>query len=129
MNLLIIRGRLTKDPELRITPQGKSVCTMTIAVNRYVRGNEKETMYIKVTAWDKIAESCGKYAVKGQDVVAIGAVSMESWEGRDGKTHSVISLSAKSVEFLSKPRSDADDSGLSYDPDAFTDINPNDIPF
>lgn len=129
MNVIFIRGRLTQDPDLRTTPQGKAVCSLNLAVNRYVRGNEKETMFIKVTAWDKVAENCGRHLVKGQDILVQGSASVESWTGKDGKAHASLVVTAKGIEFLSKPRSDADDSGLSYDPDAFTDISPKDIPF
>ena len=73
MNVIFIRGRLTQDPDLRTTPQGKAVCSLNLAVNRYVKGNEKETMYIKVTAWDKVAENCGRHLVKGQDILVQGS--------------------------------------------------------
>ena len=129
MNAIFIRGRLTQDPDLRTTPHGKAVCSLNLAVNRYVGGNEKETMYVKVTAWEKVAENCGKHLVKGQDILVQGPASVEAWLGKDGKAHASLVVTAKGIEFLSKPRSDADDSGPSYDPDAFTDISLKDIPF
>ena len=67
LNVIALMGRLTREPELRVTPGGTSVCTVTLAVERdYVeRGGERETDYIDVVSWGKTAEFVARYFRKG----------------------------------------------------------------
>lgn len=114
MNKLIITGNLVRDPETRQTPSGITICTFTIAVNR--RGkDEKAVDYFRVTAWRQLAENCQRFLAKGRKVAVTGAVSLNTYTKKDGTGGASLEVNADEVEFLS-PRSDADDTGLAYDP-------------
>lgn len=102
MNRLFIIGNCTKDAELRSTPQGKSVCSFTVAVNRRKKTEgQQETDYFKVTAWDQLAENCGKYLTKGKKVAVVGSVSVHTYTTQDGKSGASLEVVASEVEFLS----------------------------
>ena len=122
MNKLYIIGNLTRDPELRNTAQGISVCSFTVAVNRRRKnnqnGNEPDCDFFKVTAWRERGETCGKYLTKGSKVAVIGAVELKTYTANDGTTRANMEITADDVEFLSPKtqRGDADDSGLTYTP-------------
>ena len=101
MNRITIIGNLTRDPELRMTSNGIPVCSMTVAVNRRRRAQEaQETDYFNVTTWRQMAESCAQYLTKGKRVAVSGAVSMRTYEGRDGRLHASLEIQAEEVEFL-----------------------------
>ena len=108
MNKLIIIGNLTRDPELRTTPQGKQVCSLDVAVNRRknVEG-QPDADYFRVNAWNGLAENCAKYLSKGKKVAVTGSVSLSKRE-HDGKFYASIEVFAEDVEFLS-PKGNADD--------------------
>ena len=100
MNKLTIIGNLTKDPELRTTQGGVSVCTFTVAVNRKKK-DEKQTDFFRVTAWRERGEICAKWLIKGRKVCVIGPVSVSTYTGQDGATHAHLEVMAEEVEFLS----------------------------
>lgn len=101
MNSLTIIGNLTRDPELRITPQGKKVCSLDVAVNRrrQVEG-QTEADYFRVNCWNALAESCAKFLAKGKKVAVTGSVSLSKRE-HDGKFYASMEVFAEEVEFLS----------------------------
>lgn len=106
MNSLHIIGNLTKDPELRTTSTGLSVCSFTVAVNRKkTKDGQQETDYFNVTAWRERGETCAKYLSKGKKVSVVGPVSVDTWESK-GKHGASLEVTAEEVEFLS-PRSEA----------------------
>ena len=84
----IITGNLTRDPELRTTPSGSSVCSFSVAVNRVYKdtnGEQKEDVsFIDCSAWGKLGEMIGQYAKKGSGVLVSGRLSQRSFEGKDG---------------------------------------------
>lgn len=102
MNKLTIIGNLTKDPELRVTQEGKSVCNFTVAVNRR---NRDEADYFRVSAWNQLGENCGKFLARGRKVSVVGPVSVSTYAGQDGNVHANLEVTAEDVEFLS-PRQD-----------------------
>ena len=106
MNRLTIIGNLTKDPELRSTPDGVSVCNFTVAVNkRNHREGEPEADYFKVTVWRERGENCAKWLRKGSKVCVIGAVSVTTYTANDGTTKAVMEIKeVTEVEFLSRPQ-------------------------
>lgn len=108
MNKLIIIGNLTRDPELRTTPQGKQVCSLDVAVNRRknVEG-QPDADYFRVNAWNGLAENCAKYLSKGKKVAVTGSVSLSKRE-HEGKFYASIEVFAEDVEFLS-PKGNADE--------------------
>ncbi len=106
MNHLTIIGNLVKDPELRTTATGLSVCSFTVAVNRKkTKDGQQETDYFNVTAWRERGETCAKYLSKGKKVSVVGPGSVRIWES-NGKHGASLEVTAEEVEFLS-PRSEA----------------------
>lgn len=108
MNKVFIVGNLTRDPELRSTRDGISVCSFTVAVNRRVRNAEAgqpEADFFRVTAWRALGENCSKYLSKGRKVAVTGSVSVSTYTGNDGNTRASLEVTADDVEFLS-PRSE-----------------------
>lgn len=102
MNKLTIIGNLVRDPELRTTSQGISVCTFTVAVNRRnARESQPEADFFRVTAWRQLGENCAKYLAKGRKVCVVGAVSVSTYTGNDGATKANLEVTAEDVEFLS----------------------------
>lgn len=114
MNRLIITGNCTKDPELRTTPNGKNVCTFTVAVNRKKKiQGQPEADFFRVSAWDALGENCAKYLVKGKKVGVVGAVSVHVYTTQDGKAGASLEVVANEVEFLSS-RSESVDPQTGY---------------
>lgn len=139
MNKITLIGNLTHDPEVRSTPNGVTVCTFTIAVNRRFaqQGGEKATDYFRINAWRQLGENCARYLAKGRKVAVVGELQARTYEGKDGATRMSLDVSADEVEFLT-PRSQDEGSGYSaprqnnaasQDLAGFTDIQSDDIPF
>jgi single-strand DNA-binding protein len=87
-NKVELIGNLTRDPELRYTPQGTAVATFSIATNRtYVYEGEKreEVDFHRIVAWNKLAELCQQLLKKGNKVFVSGRLQNRSWEGQDGQ--------------------------------------------
>lgn len=108
MNSLTIIGNLCREPEMRSTQSGISVCTFTVAVNRRQRGAEagqQEADFFRVTAWRQLGELCSKYLTKGRKVAVVGAVQVSTYTGNDGTTRASLEVNADQVEFLT-PRSE-----------------------
>ena len=111
MNKVTIIGNLTRDPELRSTRDGISVCTFTVAVNRRGRSAEAgqpEADFFRVTVWRQLGETCAKYLTKGRKVCVIGPVILDTYTGNDGVQRANLSVTADDVEFLS-PRGEVGD--------------------
>lgn len=88
LNRATIIGNLTRDPEVRQTPNGQSVCTFGVATNRSWTGSDgqkqEQTEFHNVVAWGKLAEICGQYLTKGRKVYVDGRLQTRDWEGQDG---------------------------------------------
>lgn len=112
MNKIILIGRLTADPELRYTPNGKAVCSFTLAVNRpYTgEGGERTADFIEIVVWNKAAENTAQYLVKGRQAAVEGRLQIQSYE-KDGQRRWRTQVVAHSVEFLG---SSSDSSGQGY---------------
>ncbi len=131
MNKIFIIGNLSRDPELRTTQSGVPVCTFTVAVNRRrsAEAGKPEADFFRVTTWRQLAENCARYLVKGKKVAVVGAVSLNTYNAKDGTTKASLEVNADEVEFLGGNRSDADDTGLKV-PEGFTPVDPgSDLPF
>ena len=120
MNKVMLIGNLTKDPDVRTTSGGASVTTLSIAVNRRFKdkSGERVTDYFRVVAWNKLADICGKYLVKGSKVSVSGELQTKDYEAKDGTKRYVTEILADEVEFLT-PKSDRNQS---VDDIGFTDI-------
>jgi single-strand DNA-binding protein len=139
LNKVMLIGRLTKDPELRFTPQGTAVTDVSIAVNRVSRNadgtSREETCFVDVTVWGKQAESTAEYVKKGREIFIEGRLTLDRWEDKQsGQKRSKLKVVAERVQFLGGRR---DDSGGGGGQDAPADDVPaeggdqggGDVPF
>lgn len=101
LNLAILIGRLTADPELRYTPNGTAVASFTIATDRFSKEGEKETTFIPIVVWRKQAENCAEYLRKGSLAAVEGRINVRSYEDKEGKKRWVTEVVAEAVRFLS----------------------------
>ena len=105
INSVVITGNLTKDPELRSTPSGTSVCKLRVAVNsRRKDGASGEWVdkpnYFDVTVWGAQGENCSTYLSKGRPVAVQGRLDWREWESQDGGKRQAVEIIADSVQFL-----------------------------
>lgn len=128
-NKVILIGNLTKDPELRYTPQGTPVSSFRIAINyRYKQGDDlkQETTFIDIVVFGKQAESCSQYLNKGSSVLVEGRLQERRWES-DGQQKSKFEIVAQSVKFLSPKKESSSVSSQgdeSAPPPETTDLEP-----
>ncbi len=105
-NKVILLGNLTRDPEVRYTPNGVAVASFALAVNRkYKQGDETkdEVSYIDIVVFGKQAESCGQYINKGDSVLIDGRLQQRRWDDKDtGQKRSKVEVVAQSVNFMPK---------------------------
>jgi single-strand DNA-binding protein len=108
-NKVLLMGNLTKDPELRYTPQGMAVVNLRLAVNRKYRSKDQElkeeVCFITAVVWNKQAETCNQYLHKGSSVFVEGRLQSRSWEDNSGAKRSVIEVRAERVQFMGAPGS------------------------
>ncbi len=129
-NKVILIGNLTRDPELRYTPQGTSVCNFGLAVNRkYKHGEEmkEEVTFINIVVFGKQADTCGQYLNKGSSVLVEGRLQESRWETEDGQKRSKHEIVAQNIRFMSKKQSSSEYSGgaaAGPAPSETTDIEP-----
>jgi single-strand DNA-binding protein len=104
LNKVLLVGNLTKDPELRYTPQGSAVVTLRLAVNRTFKDKsgqaQRDTCFVNVVVWGQMAEVCNQYLQKGRQVFVEGRLQSRSWQNNEGKTRSVIEVVASRVQFM-----------------------------
>ena len=133
----IITGNLTRDPELRNTTTGKSVCSFSVAVNRVYKdtnGEQKEEVsFIECSAWGRIGETIAQYGKKGNGVLVSGRLNQRSWEDKNGGKRSTVEIVVEDFNFVGG-RSDGA-SGSNYDSGNTSSTNsatsadePDDIP-
>ena len=127
MNKIILIGNLTRDPELRTTPQGLSVCDFTIAVNKR-GGQQPEADFFRVTAWRQLGENCAKYLAKGRKVYVSGPVTARTYQTNDGSTRVSLEVTAEDVEFLSA-RETAQAAPAAAQTSGYTPVEPADLLF
>ena len=104
MNRVLLTGRLTRDPELRSTSSGKHVTSFSIATNEYLGNGKERSEYHNVVTWDKLAETCGRYLGKGQQVAIEGRLQTRSWDDDQSRRHWKTEVVAIAVEMLSGRR-------------------------
>lgn len=135
LNKVILIGNLTRDPELRYTPQGSAVATFGLATNRSWTtdtGEKKdEAEFHNIVVWNKLAEICSQYLTKGKQAYIEGRLATREWEGQDGQKRRSTEVIASEVIFLGSAgggsgRSDLDipaDFGLGADSLPTDDVN------
>jgi single-strand DNA-binding protein len=104
VNKVLITGRLTRDPELRVLASGKSVCQFSVATNEYTGNGKEKAEYHSVVAWEKLADICGRYLGKGQQVAIEGRIQTRTWDDDRGMRHWKTEIVAGQVELLSGRR-------------------------
>jgi|SRR5690606_26704253 len=143
INRVVLVGRLTKDPDLRYTPNGVAVATFTLAVNRTFTNQqgEREADFINCVVWRKPAENAANYLKKGSLAGVDGRIQTRSFEGQDGKRVYVTEVVADSVQFL-EPKKNGNQSNYQsnnqssnqantdpFDSGQPVDIDTDDLPF
>ena len=151
MNKVVLIGNLVRDPEVRATQSGISVCNFTVAVNRRFKkeNGEQETDFLNVIAWRQLAELCGKYLAKGRKVAVTGSIQTRTYEAKDGSKRTAWDIVADEVEFLTTQNQQSStqsapgayttaaskDSGTAYAPQphndfgGFTHVDDEELPF
>jgi single-strand DNA-binding protein len=104
MNKVLLTGRLTRDPELRSLASGKSVTQFSVATNEYAGNGKEKAEYHNIVTWDRLAEICGQYLGKGQQVAVEGRLQTRSWDDDRGARHWKTEIVAQRVEMLSGRR-------------------------
>lgn len=113
INQVILMGRLTRDPEMRTTPNGKTVTSFSLAVDR--QGSDDTADFFDITAWEKLGELVNQYLSKGRRCLVQGRLRQESWDDKEtGKKRSRVAVVASDVTFLDGPS--GDESGSSSAP-------------
>ncbi|MBX0319780.1 single-stranded DNA-binding protein [Shouchella clausii] len=142
LNRVVLVGRLTRDPEMRYTPNGVAVANFTLAVNRPFTNQqgERDADFINCVVWRKPAENVSSFLQKGSLAGVDGRVQTRSYENNEGKRVFVTEIVAESVQFL-EPRGSRDgqssnagsgnSGGYSNDPfsDGTINISDDDLPF
>ena len=114
INRVVLVGRLTRDPELRTTTTGKSVCDFSIAVTK--RGpkptdGSPDADFFRVQAWERQAEYVSNYLTKGRLVAVDGRLTSRKFTASDGTNREVVEIVAENVQGLDRPRDDAGQGG------------------
>jgi single-strand DNA-binding protein len=111
LNKVQMTGRLGADPEMRYTPQGHAVTTFRVASNRSWRTTEgeshEETEWFRVVAWNKLAEICNQWLLKGSRVYVEGRMQTRQWQDEEGQTHYLSEVVANDIIILDTRRDSA----------------------
>jgi single-strand DNA-binding protein len=143
MNRVILIGRLTKDPEMRYSPQGVACTTFALAVDRpFTNGNgEREADFISIVVWRKLAENCAEYLRKGRLCAVEGRIQVRHYDNNEGKRVYVTEVVADNVRFLERAQENSGKQSKSnnsmnlYGDDSFRgdgkpiEISEDDLPF
>ena len=128
-NRVILMGNLTRDPELRYTPNGSAVVNFSIAVNRrYKVDNEKreETSFFDIVFFGKRAETIAEYMKKGRPLLVEGRLQQRRWETDEGQKRSKVEVVGENFQFMGGRGQDSPRPGSDSEPPEFDD---SDIPF
>lgn len=109
VNRVVLIGRLTRDPEMRTTQTGKSVCSFAIAVNKRSKPTDgsPDADFFNISAWERTAEYVSNYLTKGRLVAVEGRIATRKYTGSDGVNREVYEIVADNVQGLDRPRDDA----------------------
>jgi single-strand DNA-binding protein len=119
VNMIVLLGNLTRDPEVRYSPNGTPVATLGLAVNNRVKGQDgqwrEDPCFVDVVVFGHQAEACGDYLGKGDPALVEGRLQYRTWQNQEGHTRSKHEVIAVRVQFLPRPRprAEADARGLS----------------
>jgi single-strand DNA-binding protein len=102
INVVVLSGNLTRDPELKALPSGTAVCDLGLAVNGYVANKGPKVDFFDVTCFGKVAEAVAQYLTKGSHIAISGRLEQQRWENKDGQKRTKIKVVADRIEFPSK---------------------------
>ena len=123
INQVILMGRLTRDPEMRTTPNGKTIASFSLAVDRV--GQDDQADFFEITAWEKLGELVNQYLSKGRRCLVQGRLRQDSWDDKEtGKKRSRVEVVATDVTFLDGPNGGGNDTSA---PSAPTNKKSNDV--
>lgn len=126
MNKVILKGRLTADPEMRKTPNDVTVCNFTVAINR--RFDKEKTDFILCEAWKQTAEFIAKYFTKGKEIALCGELHIDKYD-KDGETRYITKINVDEVEFCGNKNDSVEVKSAEITSD-FTEIDDDDdLPF
>ena len=113
---ITIVGNLGRDVEMRYTTSGSAVADFSVAVterwtDKQTNEQKESTVWFRVSAWNKLAETCNQYLTKGRQVMVVGTIDASAWIGQDGEARASLELRAQTVKFLSKKDNAQDDQG------------------
>lgn len=135
LNKVQIIGRLGQDPEMRFTANGRAVSTLNVAVNRSYTTQDgerhEETEWVRVVAWQKLAELASQYLSKGRQVYVEGRLQTRQWEDKEGQRRYTTEVIAQDIQFLDRADGgnyDKDSGGPAGGDDAGS-VDPDDLPF
>ncbi|NCO53635.1 MAG: single-stranded DNA-binding protein [Deltaproteobacteria bacterium] len=122
VNKVILVGNLGKDPELRATPDGTSVCTFSLATSERYKDRQgvqqDKTEWHNLVAWSGLAEICGKYLTKGKQVYIEGKIQTRSYDDRDGNKRYITEIVASEMQMLGRAGGENTQSSESFAPAA-----------
>ena len=129
MNIIAIKGRLVRDPSTKTTPNGVTVCNITVAVDRaYSSGGEKQTDFFDCVFWRQGAEFVSKYFSKGKEIIVQGEMQSRKWQDKDGNNRISWEIQNAHAEFCGG-KSDNPAPAESATDFAVIDNNTDDLPF
>ncbi len=133
LNIVILAGRLVRDPELRYTLQGRPLTKFRLATDRNFKDAsgewQKETLFIDVTTWGQLAERVHEQLKKGSPVIVQGYLRLREWTTQDDQKRQMIEIVARSVQFLEKQGSSPEVVEESLDEEPPEDTLPDDVNF
>lgn len=131
LNRIILIGRLTRDPEMRYTPNNIAVTRFTLAVDRNYKSaqGEKMTDFITVVAWRQLAELCAEYLAKGKLAAVDGRLQVRSYDAQDGTRKTVAEVVAENVRFLSPKQTNTQEKNNNDFIAGEVEIYDDDLPF
>ena len=132
MQKITFIGRLTRDVDMKTTPNGIAVASFTVAVDRKQKDTDgnKKTDFFNVNVWRGLADICSKYLSNGKKCYVRGELQVRSYSAKDGTTKVSLDVQADEVEFLSaksEAKSDADETGV--EASGFENVSADSIPF
>ena len=127
---ILFIGRLTRDVDMKTTPNGVQVASFTVVADRKQKNKdgEKVSEFYNCVAWRQLAEVCSKFLSKGKKVYIEGEPQPRLYTAKDGTTKMSLDVQVESVEFLS-PKSESSEEQPNTDANGFTDVQSDDVPF
>ena len=132
LNIAVIMGRLTAEPELRTTQNGISVCSFTVAVERnYSNGGERQTDFINCVAWRQTAEFISRYFHKGSMIAINGSIQQRQYTDKNGNKRNAFEILVDNANFCGSKAESGNNADVQVDDSNFdeVDIDDGDLPF